>query len=85
MLIPNKGRIIVKKIVEEKKEGILIMPDKPSNEPYWAEIAVGRPIDMFPYGTKVLIPAYAGTKINYECEEYIILKEEDVLCYIQVT
>jgi len=83
MLIPNKGRIIVKKIVEEKKEGILIMPDKPSNEPYWAMV-VGLHEESCSYGSgyKVLIPAYAGTKINYEGEEYIILKEEDVLCYI---
>lgn len=85
MLIPNKGRIIVKKIVEEKKEGILIMPDKPSNEPYWADLFALNREAPFPLGAKVLVPAYAGTKINYEGEEYIILKEEDVLCYIQVT
>lgn len=82
MLIPNKGRIIVKKIQEEKKEGVLIMPDKPSNEPYWAIVLGLNQESYYGFGYKVLIPAYAGTKIKYEDEEYIILKEEEVLCYI---
>lgn len=81
MLTPNKGRIIVQKIVEEKKEGVLIMPDKPSNEPYWVNVMNETSNGLKPL-QKALIPAYAGTKINYEGEEYIILKEEDVLCYI---
>lgn len=81
MLIPNKGRIIVQKIQEEKKEGSLILPDKPSNEPYWATITGIHDDGCMGSGYKVLIPAYAGTKINYEGEEYIILKEDEVLCY----
>lgn len=81
MLIPNKGRIIVQKIQEEKKEGSLILPDKPSNEPITCRICSVQFESFFEERHLVIIPAYAGTKINYEGEEYIILKEEEILCY----
>lgn len=81
MLIPNKGRVIVKKIIEEKKEGSLILPDIKPNMPYWAEVTYGRIGENFTRGTKVLVPAYAGAHINHEGEDLIILKEEEILCY----
>jgi co-chaperonin GroES (HSP10) len=81
MLIPNKGRIIVQKIEQDKKEGCLILPDKPSNEPITCRIVSVQFESFFEDRHLVVIPPYAGTKITYEGEEYIILKEDEILCY----
>lgn len=78
------GRVIVKKIVEPQKEGILILPEQNKNEPYKAKVVSA--ICWSPYSNKdtVLVPHYAGVKVNYnDGNEYIILKEDEILCKIR--
>jgi co-chaperonin GroES (HSP10) len=83
MLIPTKGRIIVKKIVEEKKEESLILPDNPLYQPFWAIVENTALDSEFDRHMKVLIRPYAGNKIIYDGKEFIILLEQDILCYIE--
>jgi chaperonin GroES len=86
---PLHDRILVKRIEEkETVEGGIIVPDTAKEKPQEGEvIAVGAgklhegkriPLDV-EVGDRVLFGKYSGTEIKIEDEEYLILREDDVL------
>jgi chaperonin GroES len=90
---PLGDRILAKAIErpEQTKSG-LFLPDTAQEKPQEAQvIAVGNgklldngtrvPIDLKP-GDKVLYSKYAGTEIVLDGEEYLILRESDILAAI---
>ncbi|SRR5271157_1154755 len=88
-LTPLHDRVIVKRIEEmETTRGGIIIPDTAKEKPQEGEIiAVGAgkrekgeriPLDVKP-GDRVLFGKYSGSEIKIEGEEYLILKEEDIL------
>ena len=86
---PLYDRIVVKRIDEQEttRNGIVI-PDSAKEKPQEGEvIAVGAgklhegkriPLDV-EVGDCVLFGKYSGTEIKIEDEEYLILREDDVL------
>ena len=86
---PLHDRILVKRIEEkETVKGGIIVPDTAKEKPQEGEvIAVGAgklhegkriPLDV-EVGDRVLFGKFSGTDIKLEDEEYLILREEDVL------
>lgn len=86
---PLHDRILVKRIEEkETVKGGIIVPDTAKEKPQEGEvIAVGAgkrhagkriPLDV-EVGERVLFGKYSGTEIKIEDQEYLILREEDVL------
>ena len=87
---PLQDRIIVKRIEEEEKtKGGIIIPDTAKEKPIEGKvIAAGngkvledgkvRPLDV-KAGDRILFGKYAGSEVKVEDEEYLILREEDVL------
>lgn len=86
---PLHDRVIVKRIEEEEKtKGGIIIPDTAKEKPQEGRvIAVGPgkhedgkviPLDV-KAGDKILFGKYAGTEINLNAEEYLILSEDDIL------
>ncbi len=87
---PLQDRIIVKRVAEEElTKGGIIIPDSAKEKPQEGKvIAVGKgkvsedgklqPLDV-KKGDKVLFSKYAGTEINIEGEEHLIIREDDVL------
>ena len=87
---PLHDRILVKRIDEpEQRIGGIIIPDTAKEKPQTAKVvAVGKgrvndkgevfPLDVKP-GEYVLVGKYAGTEIKIEGEEYLILREDEVL------
>ena len=90
---PLHDRIIVKRVKEEEKtKGGIIIPDTAKEKPIEGEvIAVGNgkvldsgtkvPMDV-KAGDKVLFGKYSGTDIKVDGEEYLILREDEVLAVI---
>ena len=87
---PLHDRVIVRRIEEgEQKVGGIIIPDTAREKPQTAKvIAVGKGRvndkgEVFPLDVKagdyVLIGKYAGTEIKLDGEEYLIVREEEVL------
>jgi chaperonin GroES len=87
---PLRDRILVKRLEEqEQRIGGIIIPDTAKEKPQTAKVvAVGRGRvndkgEVFPLDVKaddyVLIGKYAGTEIKLEGEEYLILREDEVL------
>ncbi len=93
---PLNDRIIVRRIEEqEQMRGGLYIPDTAKEKPQEGEvIAVGNgklletgqriAIDLKP-GDKVLFGKYAGTEVKLDGEEYLILREDDVLGVVEGT
>jgi len=89
-LRPLQDRIIVKRVEEETMTaGGIFIPETAKEKPMKGEIvAVGHgkktedgkviPIDV-KVGEKVLFGKYAGTEIKIEGEEYLIMREDDIL------
>ena len=92
MLKPLSDRVIVKmvEVDESTKSGIIISSSKDSS--HIAEVisvGIGKVVDgkieqaNISKGDKVVINKYSGTEIKYEGEEYIIIKQEDILAIVE--
>ena len=90
---PLADRILVKRVDEaEAKKGGIIIPDTAKEKPLQAEVVAvgpgrhteeGKRIAMdVKKGDKILIGKYSGTEIKLEGEEYVILREDDVLAIV---
>ena len=82
---PLADRVIVKQAdAEEKTSSGIIIPDTAKEKPQKGEvIAVGpgkkdEPTSL-KSGDKILYGKYAGTEVKIEGEEYLIMREDDVL------
>ena len=91
-LTPLHDRVIVKRIEEkETVKGGIIIPDSAKEKPQEGEvIAVGAgkrekgeriPLDVN-VGDRVLFGKYGGSEIKLDGEEYLILREEEILAKI---
>ena len=82
---PINDRVVVKPApAEEKTSGGIIIPDTAKEKPQRGEVvAVGPGKDgslmTVQAGDTVLYGKYAGTELNYEGEDYIIMREDDIL------
>ena len=91
---PLQDRLVVKRLAEEEKtKGGIIIPDAAKEKPVEGEvIAVGngkfsdegkqRPLDV-KKGDRVLFGKYSGTEIKIDGEEFLIMREEEVLGIIK--
>ena len=91
---PLGDRVIVKALPkEEKTKGGVILPDSAKEKPQQGEeIAVGTgkilengtkvPMEV-KVGDKVLYGKYSGTDIKLDGEEYLIVKESEILGIIE--
>ncbi len=91
---PLHDRVIVKRFTEEEKtKGGIIIPDSAKEAPAEGKvIAVGHgrkdedgklhPLDV-KVNDKVIFSKYAGAEIKLEGEEFLIMKEEDILGVIE--
>jgi len=91
---PLHDRVIVKRVAEEEKtKGGIIIPDTAKEKPVEGiVVAVGSgksegegkkkvPLEV-KKGERVLFSKYAGTEINIEGEEHLIMKEEDIIAIV---
>lgn len=93
-LRPLQDRILVQRVEEETKtKGGIIIPDTAKEKPAEGKVmAVGngklgedgkRVALEVKKGDRILFGKYAGTEIKIEGEEYLILREDDVLGVIE--
>ncbi|MDX2067634.1 MAG: co-chaperone GroES [Haliscomenobacter sp.] len=85
---PINDRVVVKPApAEEKTKGGIIIPDTAKEKPQRGEVvAVGPGKDgnlmTVQVGDIVLYGKYAGQELNYEGQEYLIMREDDILVVI---
>ncbi len=89
-LTPLHDRIVVRRVEEaETTRGGIIIPDSAKDKPQEGEVvAVGKGKSneegkVFPLevkeGDRILFGKYAGTEIKIDGEEFLIMREEEVL------
>jgi len=86
-LKPLADRVLVKPLEAEEKVGGIYIPDTAKEKPQKGEIIAVGPGDTenkmtLKVGDKVLYGKYSGTEINFEDNDYLIMKESDVLAII---
>ncbi len=93
-LKPLQDRILVQRIEEEKTtKGGIIIPDTAKEKPAEGKVAavgngkIGEDGKRIPLeikkGDRILFGKYSGTEVKIEGEEYLILREDDVLGIIE--
>ena len=93
-LVPLGDRILVKRSDDDEQttSGGIIIPDTAKEKPQEGEvIAVGngrlldsgerQPVDVA-VGDLVLFAKYGGTEVAHENNEYLILREDDILAKV---
>lgn len=90
MIKPLEDRVVVKPGTEEERtKGGIVLPDTAKERPQEGEVKAvgpGRLLDSgerasmdVKVGDKVIFAKYGGTEIKIDGEEYIILRQSDIL------
>ncbi len=90
---PLHDRIVVERIEEEVKKGGIIIPDSAKEKPQKGKVIAvgpgrvddnGKRIAMdVKKGDYILFGKYSGNEIRIGDEEYLIMREEDVLAIVE--
>ena len=87
---PLQDRVLVQRVQEEERtKGGIIIPDTAKEKPQEGKVvAVGKgkvgddgkviPLDV-KAGDKILFGKYSGSEVKLEGEDYLIMREEDIL------
>jgi chaperonin GroES len=91
---PLHDRVIIQRLeAEQKSPGGIVIPDTAAEKPIRGKvIAVGkgkilengdvRPLDV-KVGDHVLFGKYSGTEVKVDGEDYLVMREEDVMAVIE--
>lgn len=93
-LKPLGDRIIVKVLeAEEKTKGGIVLPDTAKEKPQQGKVVAvgtGRVLDngktvplQVKEGDKILFGKYSGDEVKVEIEDYLIMRESDILAIIK--
>ena len=91
---PLNDRVIIKRIEEQEQvRGSIIIPDAAREKPQEGEVIAvgkGKKLDSGEYvgldveeGDRVLFGKYAGTEVKLDGQEYLIMREDDILGVIE--
>lgn len=90
---PLADRVVIKKVeAEEKTASGIVLPGTAKEQPQMAEVVEvgpggivdGKEVKMeLKVGDKVIFSKYAGTEVKLEGQEYIILKQNDILAVVE--
>ena len=87
---PLHDRVVIRRVEEEAKtKGGIIIPDTAKEKPQEGKVVAlgtgkiddnGKKVDFtVKKGDKVLISKYGGTEIKIDDENYLIMREDDIL------
>lgn len=90
MIKPLMDRVVVKIVTaEEKTKGGILLPDTAKEKPQEAEVIAVGPGKVLDNGTriapevkvgdKVFFAKYSGTEVKIDGDEYLIVRESDIL------
>ncbi len=93
-LKPLRDRIVAKALeAQDKTKSGIIVPDSAKEKPQEAKViavGTGRLLDNgtvksleIKNGDRILYGKYSGTEVSIEGQEYLILREDDVLAVVQ--
>lgn len=92
-LKPLGDRVVIKQLkAEEKTKSGIVLPSNAKEKPQEAEVVAVGPggvvdgkevkMEVAP-GNKVIYSKYAGTEVKIDDEEYIIVRQSDILAIVE--
>lgn len=93
MLKPLGDRVVIELVeTEEKTASGIVLPDSAKEKPQEGKVVAvgtGRVLDNgervaleVSEGNRIIFSKYAGTEVKYEGNEYLILRESDILAIV---
>ena len=92
-LVPLGDRVVLKQLeAEETTKSGIVLPGHAQEKPQQAEVIAvgpggvvdGKEVKMeVATGNKVIYSKYAGTEVKLDGEEYIIVKQSDILAIVE--
>ena len=92
-LVPLGDRVVLKQLeAEETTKSGIVLPGQAQEKPQQAEVIAVGPGGMVDgkevkmevvVGNKVIYSKYAGTEVKLDGEEYIIVKQKDILAIVE--
>ena len=92
-LVPLGDRVVLKQLeAEETTKSGIVLPGQTKEKPQQAEVIAvgpggmvdGKEVKMeVAAGDQVIYSKYAGTEVELEKEEYIIVRQSDILAVVQ--
>ena len=92
-LVPLGDKIVLKRLeAEETTKSGIVLPGQANEKPQEAEVIAvgpggmvdGKEVTMqVAVGDKVIYSKYAGTDVELDGEEYIIVKQNDILAVVK--
>ena len=92
-LVPLGDRVVLKQLeAEETTKSGIVLPGQAQEKPQQAEVVAvgpggmvdGKEVKMqVKAGDKIIYSKYAGTNVKMEEEEYIIVKQDDILAVVK--
>ena len=92
-LVPLGDRVVLKQVeAEETTASGIVLPGQAQEKPQQAEVVAvgpggvvdGKEVKMeVAVGDQVIYSKYAGTNVKLEDEEYIIVKQDDILAVVK--
>ena len=91
-LVPLTDRVVLKQCqAEETTKSGIILASAAQEKPMEAEVAVGpggmvdgkEVVMQVKAGQKVIYSKYAGTEVKLEGEDYIIVRQNDILAVVE--
>ncbi len=87
---PLGDRVLVKRLEEEEvQRGGIIIPDTAKEKPQQGEVVAAGPGRLgdngdhvaleVKVGDRILFGKYSGTEVNLDDDEYLMMREEDIL------
>jgi chaperonin GroES len=91
---PIGDRVIVRRVeADQKTKGGIVLPDTAKEKPKEGKVVAvgpGKILDngktssmSLNEGDKIIFSSYAGTEVKIDGEEYLIMKEDDVLAVLE--
>ena len=92
-LVPLGDRVVLKQLeAEETTKSGIVLPGQTKEKPQQAEVVAvgpggmveGKNIEMLvSVGDQVIYSKYAGTDVELEDQEYVVVKQSDILAIVK--
>ncbi|MCC5870006.1 MAG: co-chaperone GroES [Gammaproteobacteria bacterium] len=91
---PLHDRVLIKRMEEERTSpGGIVIPDSAAEKPIKGEVIAvgqGKVLDSgelraltLKKGDKVLFGKYSGTEVKLDGEDYLVMKEDDIMAVLE--
>ena len=84
---PLHDRVLVKRLEEERKTASgIVIPDAAAEKPDQGEViavGAGKILDDGKVGDRVLFGKYSGQSVKVEGEEFLVMREEDIMGVVE--